>query len=309
MNNANFIAIDFETSTPQMTACQVGIVVVKECRIAERINRLIQPPNNKYSKKCVDVHGITPEMTADSPTFDVVWNDIKEYFEANFIVAHNSAFDLNVLKKSLDAYGLTHPIFMGTACTYQLSGMSLEKACNTYNIPLCNHHDGLCDAEACASLFLKYLSGEMHDAKTDIEEPIETNTANGNVENPYNERFDYFKHISLLKECSINDPLDFIPNDVISTFENIPFFENKRFVITGGTIFDRNRAIHIITSLGGKKTNTVCKSVDYVIIGKEPGPKKMELLKELIANGTEIKTFTDSEFVDILKTIIKPFLK
>lgn len=30
MNNANFIAIDFETATPKRMPCQIGLVVVKE---------------------------------------------------------------------------------------------------------------------------------------------------------------------------------------------------------------------------------------------------------------------------------------
>lgn len=311
MKNANFIAIDFETATPQRAACQIGIVVVNSGVIVERINRLIQPPSNKYSMNCIRIHGITPEMTICSPTFSTVWDEIKEYFEGNFIVAHKSSFDLNVLDKALDTYNLTHPIFMGTACTYQLSGMSLEEACNAYNIPLCNHHDGLCDAEACALLFLKYLSGEMHDTETDTEEYINTDTID--TEEYYdeykNECFNPFKHSLFLEECSINDPLEFISNETISTFEHIPFFVNKRFIITGGTIFDREKVINIITALGGKKTSNICKSIDYVIVGKDPGPRKMEQLEELITNGIEIKTFTDSEFADLLKSLIKPFLK
>ncbi|WP_054960885.1 exonuclease domain-containing protein, partial [Bacteroides thetaiotaomicron] len=153
--NANFIAIDFETATPQRAACQIGIVVVKEGAIVEKISKLIQPPNNSYKDNFVKVHGITPDLTKDSPTFDIIWNDIKKYFEGNFVIAHNASFDLSVLKKALDTYNLQHPILMGTECTYKLSGMSLKDACQTYNISLCSHHDGLCDAEACANLFLK----------------------------------------------------------------------------------------------------------------------------------------------------------
>lgn len=311
MKNTNFIAIDFETATPQRAACQIGIVVVKKGRIVEKINRLIQPPNNKYSKNCINVHGITPEMTANSPTFDVVWEDIKEYFEGNFIVAHNASFDLNVLSKSLDTYGIVHPIFMGTECTYRLYGMSLDDACTDYDIPLCNHHDGLCDAEACALLFLKYLSGEMHDTETDIEEYIDIDTGDaGEYDNEYQSKyFNPFKHSLFLEECSINDPLEFVSDEDISTFEHIPFFDGKRFIITGGTIFDRNKAVNIITSLGGKKASNICKSIDYVIIGENPGPKKMEQLEELITNKVEVKTFTDSEFTNLLKSLIEPFLK
>ena len=162
MNNANFIAIDFETATPKRMPCQIGLVVVKEGVIVKKINELIQPPQNKYSVSCTKVHGITPEHTLNSPTFDILWDKIKSYFDKNFIVAHNIDFDYDVLEKALSYYNIQHPIIMGCACTYQLSETNLEEACYINNIPLPSHHDAACDAEACARLFLKYLDGELY---------------------------------------------------------------------------------------------------------------------------------------------------
>ena len=116
MKNANFIAFDFETATMQHAACQLGMAIVKEGEVVKTINRMIQPPKNRYTPQCVAVHGITPEQTANAPTFDVVWDEVKTYFEANFVVAHNLKFDLEVLNKSLQRSNLPPPIFMGKAC-------------------------------------------------------------------------------------------------------------------------------------------------------------------------------------------------
>ena len=40
----SFIAVDFETATYNRMACQVGIVVVRNGVITERISNFIQPP-------------------------------------------------------------------------------------------------------------------------------------------------------------------------------------------------------------------------------------------------------------------------
>ena len=84
MKNTSFVALDFETATNNRMACQIGIVVVKDGIIVERVSKLIQPPFNQYDAGTIAVHHITPDMTEDSPTFDVVWNDIQHYFMPSF---------------------------------------------------------------------------------------------------------------------------------------------------------------------------------------------------------------------------------
>lgn len=307
IKNANFIAIDFETATTKRMPCQIGIVVVKEGTIVEKISKLIQPPGNRYSDQCVKVHKITPEITKRSPTFDQVWNDIKSYFEGNFIIAHNASFDLDVLKKSLHAYNIPHPIFMGTSCTYELSGMSLVDACNTYNIPLCSHHDGLCDAEACAQLFLKYLNGEINNiaSKSNIENYESIRPLDKQIFNNPHHNFDSIGYTSFLEECSQNDPLKDFNLDLISSLQPLSEFINKRFIITGGTIFNRDHAYQIIEKLGGKKSSSISKSLNYAILGKEPGPKKIEQIDSLKAEGYNINIISDIEFIELIKSSIE----
>ena len=296
MKNVNFIAIDFETATTQRTACQVGITVVKEGEIVKKISRFIQPPANQYSKQCIKVHGITPDITADSPTFDIIWNDIEEYFEGNFIVAHNLPFDIDVLYKELDRYNIPHPIFMGMACTYQLSGMALEEACKVYNIPLCNHHDGSCDADVCALLFLKYLKGELN-------KPSEKST-NRNKWGIISDRSE-IKNSHNIEPDSFNGPLKDFSRNVLTKLHPTPEFINKKIIITGETEFNRNHAYQIIEKLGGKKSSTINKSLNYVVLGKEPGPKKLEQLEVLKNEGYNIKVLSEAEFIKLIESSTK----
>jgi len=157
----NFTAIDFETAVgARNSICQIGMVIVKNGEITETITKLVQPPHNEYFYRNIQVHGITPDMTEDSPYFCDVWEDIKPYIEDQLIVAHNAAFDVSCLKKTLEYYNLPIPNFT-QACTYRQTNKKLNIACADLGIELNNHHDAECDALACAKIYMKLNSGTL----------------------------------------------------------------------------------------------------------------------------------------------------
>lgn len=298
MKNANFIAIDFETANNKRYPCQLGIVVVKEGEIVERKDFLIRPPQNSYSKGCINIHGIKPEDTIDKPEFDELWHEeIEKYFAANFIVAHNLVFDLDVLHKILDYYNIPHPILMGEACTYKLYNLKLKEACEIYHVDLCNHHDGLCDAEACAKLFLNYLGGGRKDFYAKEETRIYINKENAFLKTDFS---------------SEKDTLSFVTNKILDNFSYTEkcYFGNNIFggakvIISGNTNFDRDRAYDIIEYLGGFRAKTVVKSLDIAILGEDAGWRKIEQIEELRANGKDIIVLNEEEFCEKLKDILK----
>ncbi|HAT76076.1 MAG TPA: exonuclease [Flavobacterium sp.] len=153
----NFTAIDFETASGYRNSiCQVGLVQVEEGIITHSLNLLVQPPNNYYWSDFIDIHGITPAMTKNEPTFDQIWHLVAPFIEGKNVVAHNGfSFDFPVLDKTLFHYGLTIPAY-NKYCTYKIYRSNLADLCQEHNIPL-NHHDALSDAQACAKLWLRYL--------------------------------------------------------------------------------------------------------------------------------------------------------
>jgi len=152
-----FTAIDFETAQGyRHSICQVGIVRVENGIISEEINLLVQPPDNYYWEKFIDIHGITPKDTANEPTFNQIWHQIVHFIKDQDVVAHNGiSFDFPVLEKTLEYYGMAAPKY-NKHCTYRLYKDNLASLCKTHSIPL-NHHDALSDARACAELFLKFI--------------------------------------------------------------------------------------------------------------------------------------------------------
>ncbi len=57
----NFIALDFETATPERnSACELGICIVENAEIVETKSWLIKPPSFPYfNPHNINVHGIT----------------------------------------------------------------------------------------------------------------------------------------------------------------------------------------------------------------------------------------------------------
>jgi len=156
----SFTAIDFETANHKpYSICQVGLVRVENGIITEEIDLLVKPPDNHYHYIFPDIHGITPKMTKNAPTFNRIWHQIKPFIHDQHVVAHNISFDRNCLRNALNYYMLDQPEYK-EHCTYNIYGESLDKCCYRYKIEL-NHHNALSDAKACAKLFLLHLKSRI----------------------------------------------------------------------------------------------------------------------------------------------------
>jgi DNA polymerase III subunit epsilon len=160
------VAIDFETATSYPSSiCSVGIVTIEDSKIVEQFYSLIQPPQNYYNFWNTKVHGINASMTADSKPFSEVYPEIKKRLLGHKIVAHNEAFDRNVLRKALDYFEIEEnelDLRYPWKCTVKIyrakkeGKVNLKDCCNRHGIPL-DHHNALSDARGCALLYQKHL--------------------------------------------------------------------------------------------------------------------------------------------------------
>lgn len=156
-----FVAIDFETANEKRNSpCSIGIVIVKNGEIVEKVQHLIKPKEMRFMPINIAIHGIRPHMVQDELEFDKVWEKIKYYFKDNLVIAHNASFDISVLRNTLKLYGIEMPRFQYT-CTMKLSKnfySNIDNAkLNTVNNFLgykFQHHDALADAMACSNILL-----------------------------------------------------------------------------------------------------------------------------------------------------------
>ncbi len=181
----DFTAIDFETASSEYTSvCSLGLCVVENDRITERKEILVRPDPFEFNSFNIKIHGITPDMVYDMPTFDRYWNDIKPYIENRMVIAHNASFDVRVLCATLEHFGIDLPEF-DYMCTVRLSQKAypeleshrLNNLCDALGIHF-NHHHAYDDAYACASAFLRMAEDYSLETLDDFEECFELKRGN-----------------------------------------------------------------------------------------------------------------------------------
>ncbi len=160
MNNS-FLAIDFETANPKrVSACSLGAVKVINGEIVSRQSYLIKPVGD-YAPINIRIHGITPAMTANSPTFDVIFEELRHDFETLPVISY-SPFDSSVFNELEKYYNLSLAHKINFVDAYRIArdylpglpNYKLPTVAYHLNIPYQTHHDALFDAEQCAQVFL-----------------------------------------------------------------------------------------------------------------------------------------------------------
>jgi len=157
-----FVAIDFETADfGRDSACALGLVRVEDGRIVRKESRLIRPPRREFV--FTYLHGISWEDVAQADPFGAVWSELAEMVRgADFLAAHNAAFDRSVLRACCAGAGLEPPPHR-FECTVRrarerwgIRPTTLPRVCGALGIGLC-HHDPLSDAEACVRIMMAFL--------------------------------------------------------------------------------------------------------------------------------------------------------
>ncbi|MCS4536786.1 exonuclease domain-containing protein [Mycoplasma sp. CSL7475-4] len=96
-----FVFFDFETSSLTGYVCQIGMVIVENNKISSSVDQLINPLV-PIDYAATLQHHISDEMVENAPSFSKYWDNIKHYFNGEYLlIAHNIAFDINVLKREL----------------------------------------------------------------------------------------------------------------------------------------------------------------------------------------------------------------
>lgn len=164
----DFVAIDVETANAERTSiCAIGAVKVHDGAIVDRYYTFVKPtPNYYFTKFTEEIHGISRALTDTAPAFGEIWPELKRFIGSLPLVAHNCRFDRGCLRATAKAYGIEFPEnpFL---CTLEKSRSIIPKSlcgshslpyiANFLGIPFNNHHNALCDAEACAKIAMAIL--------------------------------------------------------------------------------------------------------------------------------------------------------
>ena len=161
--NFDFCGIDFETACGlRASACSVGLVRVRQGFVTETLYSMINPPEWMFFREdFIDIHGLTRDIVKTSPSFEILWSEMKAFIGQDFLVAHNASFDRSVLAGCLEYYKICDelPQF---ECSLkaarrkwpELNNHQLDTISNFLGIEL-NHHEALSDAIACSKIYVE----------------------------------------------------------------------------------------------------------------------------------------------------------
>ena len=162
-NNYRFVVFDVETpnrANNRMSA--IWITIVENGRISEEYYSLVNP-ETRFDHFNVQLTGINENTVKDAPVFPELWAEAEPLMSSGILVAHNAVFDLGVLKRCLNDYGITWKQTARYLCTVQtgrklLPNIShkLDLMCGYYGIEL-EHHHAASDSRACAEILLRYI--------------------------------------------------------------------------------------------------------------------------------------------------------
>jgi DNA polymerase-3 subunit epsilon len=291
--------LDFETANRNhSSACALGIAMVENSTIVDTASWLIRPTPFEFEKWNIRKHGITADHVTDSPSFAVVWPEVSDFIGDAWLVAHNSSFDMSVLRKSLIAADQSIPE-CNYFCTLKLArcqwqGMpskSLDALAATFDIDL-EHHDALSDAKACAQLLLKAM--EERGTSSILE---------------------------LLQELNISPRiLGHVPSRSDSATRRKPekdFYsgslaslDGKKVSVTGEFGgFSRGQAEELIKAAGGEFHKKPKCETDIVVVGPVDArmlakgkdmTSKLTRALELQQQGFKVEITTSDEFLEML---------
>ena len=159
----NYVAFDLETpnrANDRMSA--IGITLIREGTITQEYYSLVDP-QTYFDRFNIQLTGISSETVKGAPNFARLWDKIEPLMNSGILVAHNASFDLGVLRRCLNSYGIVWKKSAIYLCTVQagrrlLPSMShkLNVMCDYYGITL-DHHNAASDSRACAEILLRYM--------------------------------------------------------------------------------------------------------------------------------------------------------
>ncbi|WP_234733266.1 exonuclease domain-containing protein [Tellurirhabdus bombi] len=285
----DFIAIDFETANSKRnSACSLGWVDVRSGRVYDKGYHLIKPFELEFDYMAVKKHGITLDMVKNERTFDVLWREeLQARFEGKLIIAHNAAsFDMNVLRSTLEAFGVTVPN-LRYGCTMQAARElkmpgKLKELCVDFQIKL-KHHNALSDAVACAKVAIRQFEQTKSINvffPSDLFPPVKESSGRGGYP---------FRSTREADMYGISFAVELLQNEYS--------FEGKTVIVTGtfDNFPDRDDLLKLLENKGARIVSSVTSKLDVMIIGKDPGWSKVEKVKALIAQGKVIELINEDQ--------------
>lgn len=281
----HFTAIDVELANNDLhSICEIGIAKFRAGKLVETWRVIVNPECEFEKVFHSDIHGLRQSHTHDAPIFTDIHGVLERFLrEENCIYHAASNFDPNCIRSACIRYDLEDLTRQATwfstldmAREYwpEESSHKLENLCKKIAYEYAPHN-ALEDSMACAALF-QVLSGC-------VERPAIA------AAGPATDRPRTFRKVASQKrgtglKGSADGPFAntfIVYSGVFSApYDDRPLFENW------------------LCELGFTPRNSFSKKTSFLVIGENPGPKKIQYARD---NGIEI--MSEHEFFEMIRRV------
>lgn len=248
-----------------------------------------------------EIHHIsTQKMLTEGVDAQRVYSEFVESAEkAEYIIAHNLAFDMPIIECELLRNGFDKILFSKKQFCTMIGGRDF---CTVYDrsgriknpklselfgdlyfdnpyLTFEGTHNALADTNMLYRCFMKMIELEPS--------LLETDNYSNQDSIIYHEQT--YKVESVV--CGDNIPM-IADGDLMSYFGDY-CFRNTQVLVTGVAKEDKEECWDMITALNGKVVKSVTKNLAVVVLGPAPGWKKIEDIKQKIQSGENIVGITD----------------
>ena len=315
----NFVALDFETANElRSSPCALAIAVIENGVVSKSKQWLIRPHDMRFTSFNFAIHGIAPEMVHDKPEFDKIWPELEPYLSKYPIVAHSAKFDMSVLRKTLDLYGLKYPktsylcsVLLAKVTWPGLASYRLDYLSGHLSFDLI-HHNAASDANGAATIVLRSASVYGADSFTKLIEAARIQI--GNIADGC------FEPCRLPEDCrysqrSYPKKEKIVWSKVTPTVESVDAespLSGKNVVFTGKLeTMTKAEAVQTVVNHGGTGSDSINYNnakTDYLVVGNfsstimRSGGKSAKLRKAeaLAAQGQAIEIIGEEDFLRLL---------
>ena len=283
----NYCVLDLETTglSPNYDSIiEIGIIKVKENKIVDKYNSLINPGFliNEY---ITSITGITNEMLKGKPKIIDLKKEVLNFIGNDVLVGHNISFDVSFLQKGFNEELKNEYIDTLQFCRKlfkELSHHRLTDMSNYLEISR-NEHRSMSDC---------LCTKELYDC---IKEKMKNNGLEIN---------DIFAKKNY---SSKNIDIHAIKPDNIEIDED-NFFYNKHCVFTGKLEkMIRKEAMQLVVNVGGILDNSVTKKTNYLILGnndycssiKDGKSSKHKKAEKYKLEGQDIEIIDEDTFYNL----------
>jgi DNA polymerase III subunit epsilon len=306
-----YVAVDFETANEQRgSACALAVLTVEDGAIVDRWSTLIDPETD-FSGMNIAIHGIRPDDVRGAPTFPNVAERLADYVaDAEVVVAHSAAFDVQVLRSSAARYGVRFPAHT-FACT-RVFARHWFPGWPSYALMYCvqqldlietlggnNHHDPTWDAEAAALIAETGL--RRTECRTWEEAARACQVRLGAIDITANYQGCVTSSSSVQRIAPEPRPgVEFDPDH--------PFY-GATLTFTGAlALYTRRQAAQLVVDRGGHFAPNVKRETDYLVVGEQDVARlaghaasaKMRKATGMAADGHHIEVIDEIDFYKML---------